>query len=153
MRHGKAEDFSSTDLNRRLTEKGIFNTMKIAKHIANVGLSFDRIISSGYVRANETAKIISDSVGYINNIEIDKRLVPNSEIGAVSEVISENSDCGNLLFVFHEPIIGEFIRSVCSQKNLLIEIPTSSLILIDLFRLRPMPSGSLEWFITPKIIS
>ena len=61
MRHGIAEEASRTgkDRDRALTEEGIERTRATGKALVQVGVKFDLILSSPYLRAWQTAEIIA----------------------------------------------------------------------------------------------
>lgn len=154
MRHGVAESNATNDAARNLSQQGIREVTRVASHLKNIELSFDKIISSGYERANHTAHIISDFVG--NGYEIDSRLKPSSLINDVHNVILENKDCENLLLVFHQPIMEEFLVYICSggayNGGLQISINTATLVCTQPYRLLPTPLAVLKWIINPDIV-
>lgn len=67
LRHAIAEDRDENlypdDSLRQLTEKGEKKMVKIAKHLKNMDVQIDLILTSPYVRAYETAKIVAKTFG------------------------------------------------------------------------------------------
>ena len=62
LRHAIAvdeEDFTGEDSDRPLTEEGRRKMEKVARGMKNLGVHFDALISSPFVRARETAEIVS----------------------------------------------------------------------------------------------
>ena len=60
VRHGIAENSApGGDPDRRLTQQGTFRTAMVAKGLKRLGIELDRIVSSPYVRARQTAEIIA----------------------------------------------------------------------------------------------
>jgi broad specificity phosphatase PhoE len=67
-----------------LTELGLEQAFALGKRFAREGVEFDRIISSTYTRAQQTAKIVRKQSGFKGEIELDDRLVeynPGSWLG------------------------------------------------------------------------
>lgn len=60
IRHGIAADRSlyARDLDRPLTETGQIKTARIARRLAELGVGFDILLSSPYLRAQQTAKLL-----------------------------------------------------------------------------------------------
>ncbi len=74
IRHGesKANVDGVWGANTRLTEEGIRQAKRAAQHAKEKGLSFNLIISSPMIRAQETAKEIALAVGYpVESIVLD----------------------------------------------------------------------------------
>ena len=67
LRHAIAEDRDENlypdDSLRRLTKKGEKKMVKIAEHLKGMGLQIDLILTSPYMRAHETAKIVAKTFG------------------------------------------------------------------------------------------
>ena len=58
-------DGYESDSERPLTDKGRKKMREIAKGLRNLGVEFDLILSSPYVRARETAEILADVFNWI----------------------------------------------------------------------------------------
>lgn len=154
IRHGIAEDRSITgnDADRELTQNGTLRTAMVAKGLGKLDLEIDRIISSPYVRARQTAEIISRIIGYKEDIQFDQRLVPHARFQEVSDLIRENDDAASLLLTGHEPCIGEVVSGICAQGSLTIEVKKASVTAIAIDRLRPNVAGTLLWSLPPKVV-
>src|SRR5436190_13102255 len=104
LRHGIAVDRGTPgykkDSDRPLTKEGEEKMRDIAEAILAMGLRFDLILSSPYVRASQTAKIVAR--------ELDKEVTYNDLLipgGNALELIREINDekPQQLLLVGHEP--------------------------------------------------
>lgn len=153
MRHGIAEDSSplGSDADRRLTQRGTLRVAMVAKGLHRIGLQFDRIISSPYVRARQTAEIVARVAGYDHEILFDKRLVPFARFEDVSDMIQENSDAGSMLFAGHEPSMGLMISGLVAEDRLSIEVKKAAVTAVQIERFRPRAAGTLLWSIPPKL--
>lgn len=154
MRHGIAEDalLLQSDADRKLTEKGTLRTAMVAKAMKAFAPSIDRIISSPYIRAMETAEIIARILGLEPNILSDRRLTPGGSYQGFSELLKENDDAENILITGHEPSMGDFISGICADGKLMIDVKKASITAIEIYRLRPHAVGVLHWSLPPRII-
>lgn len=153
MRHGIAEDIapSGGDAERRLTDRGTLRTATVAKALKRLGLAFDRIVSSPYVRARQTAEIVARITGHEEPILLDPRLVPLASFDDVSNLIAEHADVEHMLFTGHEPNLGHVIASLTSEGRLSVDVRKASVTAVELHRVRRPAGGSLLWSVTPKI--
>ena len=121
IRHGESEAnlrhvFAGQKDNSLLTDKGIEQAKNEGLKIKDLNLNIDTIISSPLIRANETAKIVAQIIGYEKKIIIDSRITeydmcsltgtPTFEITSKRMISAENA----------EPIT-EFVARVKSFLN------------------------------------
>src|SRR5512138_2993166 len=93
IRHAIAVDETTTDYEsdseRPLTDKGRKKMRQIARGLRNLGVEFDLILSSPYIRARETAEILADVFKMKKKITFTENLIPlgNPEllIGEINE--------------------------------------------------------------------
>ncbi len=154
IRHGIAEESSLTgsDADRQLTQRGTLRTAMVAKGLRKLDITFDRIISSPYVRARQTAEILGRINNYKEDILFDKRLLPHGQFEEVSDLIAENSDAGSLLLVGHEPSMGLIISGLCAHGHLLLEVKKAATTAVQINRFRPHAAGNLMWSLPPKVL-
>jgi phosphohistidine phosphatase len=154
VRHGIAEDTppSGGDPERRLTQEGTLRTAMVAKGLKKTGARFDRIVTSPYVRARQTAEIIARVTGYAGDLEQDIRLTPFGRPEQAGDLIRENRELGTLLLTGHEPSMGEFISSFCAGGNLRIDVKKASITVIRIDRFAASISGTLLWSLPPGVL-
>lgn len=154
MRHGIAEDTpaSGSDAERRLTQQGTLRTAMVAKGLARMGLSFDRIVSSPYVRARQTAEIVARITDHDEEILLDSRLVPMASFEDVSDLVAEHAGVGSLLFTGHEPNMGMVISGLTADGRLAIDVRKASVTAVELMQTRRPARGALLWSVTPKLL-
>ncbi len=107
IRHGESEAnlkhvFAGQRDNSPLTKKGIEQAKAEGQKIREMGLVISKIISSPLIRAIDTAKIVSDIIGYDKEIVIDPRITeydmgaltgtPTFEISSKMLVSAENAE-------------------------------------------------------------
>src|SRR5512137_1745248 len=114
LRHAIAvnrEDASCPrDSERPLTAKGAAKLRKVIRGMKALGLSFDLIVTSPYVRARQTAELVADDLGAATKVERTPHLAPDGDPRALMDLIgSRPHEGGRILVVGHEPYLGQLI--------------------------------------------
>jgi probable phosphoglycerate mutase len=132
IRHGESEAnvrhvFAGQKDNSHLTEKGIEQAKVEGKKIKEIGLKIDTIISSPLIRAFDTAKIVSEIIGYDKEIIIDPRITeydmgsltgtPTHEISSKILVSAENAEDPKLFYKRISDFLNEWNKN---EKNILM---------------------------------
>ena len=99
LRHGIAEDQAGhqSDTERGLTSTGRQQTLAMAQRLKDLGFRADRLLSSPYRRARETAEI-AVLAGLADRVELEGKLTPGRD--CVPLLVK---CCTRWLFVGHEP--------------------------------------------------
>ena len=99
LRHGIAEQrcYGVDDSLRPLTEQGILRTMEVARRLRNLGFAADRLLSSPYLRAAQTAEL-AQQAGLAGRVEFESCLLPGRDPWPLLEGL-----VGRCLLVGHEP--------------------------------------------------
>ncbi len=108
LRHAIAEDreLYNTDSERPLTDEGRKKLRALLKYYRKSLKTVDKVISSPYLRASQTA----DEVSRLLNLEyhIDPRLVPDFSVQESFSSLEELVRMQAVLFVGHEPHLSSF---------------------------------------------
>ena len=104
LRHGEAEGHARTDAERNLTEHGRGEVLRSAAHLIDQPLS--AIIASPYVRAQQTAHLVRDALGFEPEIRTVPWLTPE---GNPLQVLEKLDTDDNVLLVSHQPLVGSLI--------------------------------------------
>jgi phosphohistidine phosphatase len=149
LRHGEAgtHSQSSEDWRRPLTEQGVEKLHKQAKKMLKWNLKFDRIISSPFTRAVQTAEIVAEAYGM--TVHEDERL--GSALFTypqLTALCAENSRIENLLIAGHEPDFSSVLGQVLGGAH--VNFVKGGLACVELTRLEP-PAGPLIFFATPEM--
>lgn len=104
LRHGEAEGHARTDAERELTEHGRAEVLRSAAHL--IGQPVDAIIASPYVRAQQTAQLVRQALGFEADIRTVPWLTPD---GNPLEVLNKLDSDDNVLLVSHQPLVGSLI--------------------------------------------
>ncbi|MDI3250940.1 MULTISPECIES: phosphohistidine phosphatase SixA [Pseudomonas] len=104
LRHGEAEGHAPTDAERNLTEHGRAEVSRSAAHL--IGQPLGAIIASPYVRAQQTAQLVRDVLGFQPEIRTVPWLTPDGDVQRVLEKLDSDDD---VLLVSHQPLVGSLI--------------------------------------------
>src|SRR5436190_20233478 len=111
VRHGIAyeADSQTTDSQRALTTQGREKINKVAHALKKLGLQPDLILSSPYVRAEQTATILAKEFDCKKDLKFSDQLVPTGKAEAIINEIAQNYQVNELVIVGHEPCLGLLI--------------------------------------------
>src|SRR5512147_872062 len=119
IRHAIAVDEATTeyemDRERPLTDKGRKKMRQIAKGLRNLGVEFDLILSSPYVRARETAEILADIFKARKKITFSNNLVPMASPDLLIAEVNENYTVDNIAVVGHEPYLSDLLALLIAE--------------------------------------
>ncbi|MBA6144826.1 MULTISPECIES: phosphohistidine phosphatase SixA [Pseudomonas] len=106
LRHGEAELRANTDTERRLTAHGREQVVRSAAHL--LGQPLQAIIASPYVRAQQTAALVHETLGFAEPLRTVPWLTPEAD---VQQVIGEIERLGleHVLLVSHQPLVGNLV--------------------------------------------
>lgn len=141
------------DSQRPLTDKGRKKMSKIAKGLRQLGIELDVILTSPYVRARDTAKILADEYNMVDQIRFTDNLIPPGDFKALIDEIQEKYDVESLALVGHEPMLGELISWLTTgSKNLQINFKKGGVCYLSADNLYQDRRATLEWLLTPAIM-
>ncbi len=93
---------------RPLTEAGRDKMQRIARGMKTLGLSFDHILTSAYVRAEQTATIVAAALGSEKRLMTEPLLAADQEPHAIlTNLAGAEGESSNVLLVGHEPYLSE----------------------------------------------
>jgi len=157
MRHAIAAepDGNMDDSQRPLTEKGRKKLAAVASHLVKIGLSFDLILTSPYLRARQTAEVMAEALKIKSNLVVEtQNITPYGSAGNLIEEINAGKPVEHLLIVSHEPFISELIGMlVAGNPGLSINIKKASLCNLSVQTLSHGRCATLEWLLTPGLIA
>jgi phosphohistidine phosphatase len=154
LRHGIAYERGEVDVKsdseRPLSPDGIKKMKKAAEGMGCLELSFDRVVSSPYVRARHTAEIAAQGVGFKKPLQFSAALTPEAEVKSFFELVRSFGEDEKVLLAGHEPTISLFISALISTKwDADAEMKKGSLCRIDLVDKGEL-RGRLKWLLTSK---
>lgn len=105
LRHGEAEPYGSRpDSERALTARGRDEVLHSAAQL--MGQPLTAIYASPYLRAQQTAQIVRDALGFAPDIRTVEWLTPDNDPLHVAEQLATTD---NVLLVSHNPLVGNLL--------------------------------------------
>ena len=158
IRHAIAVDEATSDYvsdsERPLTDKGRKKMRQIAKALRHLGVEFDLILSSPYVRARETAEILGDVFKMKDKIVFSDNLIPLGSPEILIGEIIENHAVDSLAIVGHEPHLSSLISLLTSGGSKMeITLKKGGVCHLSADDLHHQDHrATLEWLLTPGIL-
>lgn len=161
LRHGIATDFVAglaRDADRPLTKDGWKKMRDEARGMQKLGLEFDLIFTSPYLRTRQTAQAVAevyefdaDNIVSIDNLAAGRPFAHPSY--RTPEVFTDIGayDFEKALIVGHMPDMSEMTSLLLTgTTSAPFEFKKGSLALIEVDALPPRRTGVLRWLLTPK---
>jgi phosphohistidine phosphatase len=153
VRHGVAKERGNSwpdDAKRPLTEDGIDRMRKAARGLAKLGVRFDIILTSPFVRARQTADILAEVYDEKPPVVVVESLAPGGTLQAIIADVERHGRASRLALVGHEPDVGELAARLAGARYPL-EFKKGSVCRID-HKTFPAGPGRLRWFVTAKVL-
>ena len=107
LRHAIAEGRAESDSARELTDEGVAQARSVAKKFRDKSPDMDRVISSPYLRAQQTASYMMPLFPGLE-LGIDDRLRPEEDVYGIIDVL-DDSGIEHLLLVGHNPFMSKLL--------------------------------------------
>ncbi len=158
IRHSNAVDLESADLEpdeqRPLSEKGREKMKNIACALKVLGIKPNLIVSSPYVRAEQSAQILKKALECKKDVAITDALVPFGDANDIIGEINEKFSVDELILVGHEPCLSGLIGALVSgAPEIFITLKYGGVCCLSADDLRMQRVGAIDWILTPKILS
>jgi phosphohistidine phosphatase len=141
------------DGQRPLSDKGRKKMRQIAKGLRSLGVGFDLILSSPYVRAKETSEILADVFKMKNSIKFSENLIPMGDPDLLIAEINEKYSVDSIALVGHEPELTHLISLLVSESaGMDITLKKGGVCSLSADDLHHTHKATLEWLITPGIL-
>jgi len=136
----------SDDSQRPLTAEGRKKMRRIAKGIKALKLSFDLVLSSPYVRARETAEMVSSKISLTEN------LAPGAPFEKlIREINARSPKPRNVLLVGHEPDLSRMVSFLLAgRRDVPMDFKKGGLCCISAGKLPAAGCATLQWFLAPS---
>lgn len=157
MRHAHAEALTEQldDEQRKLTSAGIKQVKKVMNYLADLDLTPQHIVCSPYVRAHETAELISKFAQKTSkqtiSVEIDSALALAAPVKQFTELLTNKvQDWPEVtILVSHEPNISRYFGALLGSKTSVFNVKKAA---IGVFTLYSPTQAKLNAFIAPKFM-
>lgn len=157
MRHAKAmtrdPHIFRDDSLRPLSEKGIKEHKKISKVLLDMGVMFDRILTSPYKRAKETARITRKVYGSEEKMEKVDELADRFSVEGLLGRLQRYKVGETILLVGHEPHMGILANALLRpEMSMDIDFKKSGVMCIGFDKRPARGRGTLEYFLKPRLL-
>ena len=150
VRHGEAEPKvdNVADKDRKLVKKGVKQMRRVANFLDLMNFKLDRVFSSPYLRAYQSAEVILEELEEDLKIETLRELEPDQDVSTLIEKLKElNTAEMTILLVGHEPHLSTFIKSITGGD---VELKKGGVAVVEF---DPSASkGKLTMLLTQKIL-
>jgi phosphohistidine phosphatase len=156
LRHGIAVEPGApgikTDAERPLIPKGEQHLREAAAAMEKMGLSFDVIFSSPYLRAKQTAEIVAKNLKLERKPTISSDLIPGGNPQALIRQLNGLKPAPeHILIVGHEPYLSRLIALLSSGgTGVTIDMKKGSLCKLETEQLEYGHCATLKWLLTPR---
>ncbi|MFK2822465.1 SixA phosphatase family protein [Arcobacter sp. YIC-80] len=119
VRHGQKEikKEKQDDYDRPLSQKGIEDCKKMAKHLFNKSVKIDLIVSSPAQRTRQTSEIYAETLRYTKNIMYNEVLYM-AYLNELQETITYTFDTvENMILVGHNPSLTALALTLAGFKE------------------------------------
>ncbi len=141
------------DSRRPLLMKGEERIRLCCDALRALEVSFDRILSSPYPRASQTAEIVAAALDLKKRLEFRDELIPGGDPQVLIRYMNQLRPVPeNVLLVGHEPDLSRFISHlICGGPAAAIAMKKGGLAkLVIAAELRYARCATLAWLLTPK---
>lgn len=139
------------DTKRPLTATGVSRFQEVVEGLAWFGVEIDEIYSSPLVRARQTADLLSAGLKDGPAVRPLDELAPGHEPSTVLTALSKRVKRRRVALVGHEPDLGELAAVLLGAQRAL-PFRKGGVCRIDVNRLGASATGSLIWFLPPKVL-
>jgi phosphohistidine phosphatase len=142
LRHGIAAERGTAgyenDSDRPLTAKGERRTRQIAEGMLVLGLSYDLILSSPFLRARRTAEIVAQVMKRPEGMQLSDALAPEGNPRQLIDVLgTDHRERQDVLLVGHEPYLSRLISTLLTgSPNLSVVMKKGGLCALEAETLR-----------------
>jgi len=157
IRHAIAIDEGTpeydNDSERPLSDKGKKKMRQIARGLRALGVDFDLILSSPYLRAKETAEILAEVSRTKADVAFSENLIPMGDPDLLISEINEKYSANSIALIGHEPHLSSLISLLVSDNaSLDITLKKGGVCRLSADDLHHTRKATLEWLITPGIL-
>ncbi|HLG59678.1 MAG TPA: phosphohistidine phosphatase SixA [Vicinamibacterales bacterium] len=146
----RGEDWPD-DAKRPLTERGIGRFKEGVAGLKDLDATIDEIFTSPLVRAKQTAELLAAGIDGKPTVKLLDGLAPGHAPAAVMAQLAKAAKRRRIALVGHEPDLGELAAYLIGGRRPL-PFRKGGMSRIDIAALASKPSGTLVWFVTPKVL-
>jgi phosphohistidine phosphatase len=157
LRHGRAYARSPKwrpDSKRPLTAEGEKKMFEGARGMQRLGLNFNLVLTSPYLRALRTAEIAAEVLQSRKMIETRALISEADPRAIVEEINQKHSTAKEIVLVGHEPFTSRLISVLLTgQETMSIDLKKGGLCKLSAAKLQFGSCACLHWLMTPRQLS
>ena len=142
---------SMPDAARYLSARGRVSFREMALRFRDAGGLPTRILTSPFIRAVQTAEILSETLRYDGEVVPDPRLSPGFDVAKLNAVLDDSPGEREIALVGHEPDLGELAARLLGARGG-IEFKKGAVCAIDVDGATPGGPGTLRWHLPPRVL-
>jgi phosphohistidine phosphatase len=153
VRHGTAVDgaqWSGTDYDRPLTEKGRDKMERVADRLEDLEIEADAIVTSPLLRAKQTAEILAEALDLEESLVEDERLGGEFDSQRLAGILADRAGASAVVLVGHEPSMSAVIGDLIGGARM--DFKKGAIACVDVSD-ASAPWGVLVWMAAPKILA
>ena len=141
------------DSQRPLTDTGRKKMKKIVKGLRELDVRLDKILSSPYVRARDTAQILAEGFKLKDEIAFTDNLIPPGDFDKLIDEIIEKYEVGSLALVGHEPMLSRFTSFLTADNSeAALVLKKGGVCLLSADDFPHERRAAMQWLLTPAIM-
>lgn len=153
LRHAIAADRGriASDAKRPLTDEGRERLRRTTQAWEGLGVIVDRLITSPYLRAHQTAEIAAEALGLVD-VDVCEALAAGASPAEMIAALAERcTDRDRVMVVGHEPDLGRLISTLVSGDDEAgFRMKKAGLSKLTVDSLHAGRCGVLEWHLWPR---
>ena len=113
------------------------------------------VLSSPYLRAEQTAEVFRETAGIDRKIELTAALLPEGSWGALIAELDRLVEAGveNVVAVGHNPSISEIAGMIVGGSAFVrVQMKKGAMACFNVDELHGKVAGELQWMITPRMV-
>jgi len=139
------------DRSRELTPLGIRRMRRQTAALARLNVVIDEVWTSPYVRATQTAAILSEGLALATSPRVVKELAPGGDLLQLLQKLARHTHRTGIALIGHEPdlgILGTYL--VTGTRHEAIEFKKGGVACVKIDDFKSPLRGRLCWLLTPK---
>lgn len=159
VRHGAAENFeigaSRLDSDRQLTQEGRIQMKQVAMGLRRIIGNVDVIATSPYIRAVQTAEILSEGLDETHPTDIQRidALKSGTDPETMTEWLATQGPEATIMLVGHEPDFSILLAYLTTNDcGSYAKFSKGGVCLVECASTPAVSKGRLIWLVTPSIL-
>jgi phosphohistidine phosphatase len=163
LRHAHCTDGPDMDPDRTLTPLGEEQCKAVRKFLKDLGVEFDLVLSSPFMRAVDTAELVTKDLPDAMLPQLEPIGTPEEAWKAIRKAAKDHGVKDDpdhpprILIVTHSPLIRKLLAAICFAFDPGFNIFShASMALVNTNHLEPIEGDKamtgLRWFLTPKVM-